>query len=83
MTDEARELHRIIRASVRDMLDACRLQAQAGLVFRGAQPVVGRLAPHPAAQRVALLPSVVRLMLPSSLEDVAGADGTEEGKGAR
>jgi hypothetical protein len=32
MSDEARELHRIIGASVRDMLDAYRLQAQAGPV---------------------------------------------------
>ena len=32
MSDEASELHRIIRASVRDMLDAYRIQAQAGLV---------------------------------------------------
>ena len=32
MTDEARELHRIIRASVRDMLDAYRIQAQTGPV---------------------------------------------------
>jgi len=29
MTDEARELHRIIIASDRDMLDADRIQAQA------------------------------------------------------
>jgi len=45
---EARELHRIISASVRDMLDAYRLQAQAGpvsdkalegLVVRAAHPV--------------------------------------------
>jgi hypothetical protein len=32
MSDEARDLHRIIRASVRDMLDVYRLQAQAGPV---------------------------------------------------
>jgi hypothetical protein len=30
MSDEARELHRIIRASVRDMLDAYSIQGQAG-----------------------------------------------------
>ena len=44
MSDETRELHRIIRASVRDMLDAYRIQAQAGpvsdqapeeIIFRG------------------------------------------------
>ena len=53
MTDEARELHRIISSSVRDMLDAYRIQAQAGpvreralegLVFRAAHPVVNVLA---------------------------------------
>lgn len=32
MSDEVRELHRIISASVRDMLDAYRLKAQAGPV---------------------------------------------------
>ena len=32
MSTEAEELHRIIGASVRDMLDAYRLQAQAGPV---------------------------------------------------
>jgi hypothetical protein len=52
MTDEARELHRIVRASVRDMLDAYRIQAQAGpvsdqalegIIFRAAHPVVDTL----------------------------------------
>jgi len=83
MSGEARELHRIISASVRDMLDAYRIQAQAGpvtdqaleeIIFRGAQPVVHRPAPYPAEQRAALLPNVVRLMLAAFLEDVAGAD---------
>jgi len=32
MTDEAKELHRIISASVKDMLDAYRIQAQPGPV---------------------------------------------------
>ena len=30
VSDEARELHRIIGASVRDMLSACRIKAQGG-----------------------------------------------------
>ena len=85
MSDEARELHRIISASVRDMLDAYRIQARAGpvtekaleeIIFRGAQPLVHSLAPYPAEQRAALLPNVVRLMLTAFLEDVAGADGS-------
>ena len=49
MTTEAEELHRIISASVRDMLDAYRIQAQAGpvtdkaleeIIFRAAHGVV-------------------------------------------
>ncbi|MBF8262106.1 MAG: hypothetical protein HW376_1635 [candidate division NC10 bacterium] len=32
MSDEARDLHRIISASTRDMLDAYRIQTQAGPV---------------------------------------------------
>ena len=65
MSDEARELHRIIGASVRDTLDAYRIQAQAGpvtdkaleeILFRAAYGVVQSLAPYPRAQRVALPP---------------------------
>jgi hypothetical protein len=44
---------------------------------------VDSLAPYSAEQRAARLPSVVRLLLASFLEDVAGAEGTKEGKGAR
>lgn len=85
MSTEARELHRIISASVRDILDAYRIQVQTGpvsdqalegIIFRAAHPVVARLAPYPAEQRAALLPSVVRMLLATSLEDVAGADGS-------
>ena len=85
MSDKARELHRIISASVRDMLDAYRIQAQAGpvsdqalegIIFRAAHPVVDRLASYPAEQRAALLPNVVRVLLASSLEDVASGDGS-------
>jgi hypothetical protein len=85
MPDEARELHRIITASVRDMLDAYRIQASAGpvtdkaleeILFRAAQPVMHSLAPYPVAERAALLPSVVRVMLASFLEGVSGADGS-------
>jgi len=85
MSDAARELHRIIRAGVRDVLDAYRIHAQArpvsdqalvGLIFRTAHPVVDRLAPYPAAERAAMVPSVVRLLLASFLEDVAGAEGS-------
>lgn len=41
------------------------------------------LAPYPAAERAALLPNVVRVLLASFLEGVADAGGPEEGTGAR
>ena len=84
MSTEAQELHRIISASVRDMLSAYRIQAQAGpvseqalegIVFRAAHPVVNTLAPYPADQRAALLPNVVRIMLAAFLEGMAEAAG--------
>jgi hypothetical protein len=80
VTTEAEELHRIISASVRDMLDAYRIQASAGpvtekaleeIIFRGSQGVLGTLRPYSREQRVALLPSVVRL-LTAFLEDSIG-----------
>jgi hypothetical protein len=86
MSTEASELHRIISASVRDMLDAYRIQASAGpvtdtaleqILFRAAHGVVQSLAPYPAAQWVALLPGVVRMLLAAFLEEVAAlSDGT-------
>ena len=83
MSTEAQELHRIISASVRDMLDAYRIQAQAGpvtdkaleeIIFRAAHGVVESLVPYPAELRVAMLPSVVRMLLTTFLEEVAGAN---------
>jgi hypothetical protein len=70
MSTEAEELHRIISASVRDMIDAYRIQASAGpvtdkaleeIIFRAEHGVVQGLAPYPRAQRVAQLPSMVRM----------------------
>lgn len=81
MSDEARELHRLISASVRDMLDAYRLQAQGGpvseqaleeIIYLGASPIVQRLAPYAAEERDALLPSVVRVLLAAFLENQHG-----------
>jgi hypothetical protein len=81
MTTEARDLHEIISASVRDMLDAYRIQAQTGhvkdqalqeIIYRAAQPIVAGLPAYSAAERGALLPSVVRLLLASFLENQAG-----------
>ncbi len=75
---EASELHRIISASVRDMLDAYRIQARIEeIIFRAAHVVVQCLAPYRGAQRIALLPSVVRVLLTTFLEEVAGAGGAE------
>ena len=80
MSTEAEEINRKISASVRDMLDAYRIQAQAGpvtdkaleeIIFRAAHGVVQCLAPYPGAQRIALLPSVVRMLLATFLKDVA------------
>ena len=85
MSEEAKELHRIISASVRDMLDAYRIQASAGpvtdktleeILYRAAHGVLQSLAPYPGAQRVALLPSVVRLLLATFLQEVASLDGS-------
>ena len=80
MTTEAEEIQRKVSASVRDMLDAYRIQASAGpvtdkaleeIVFRAEHGVVQSLAPYPRAQRVVLLPSLVRMLLETFLEEVA------------
>ena len=92
MIDEARELYRIISASVRDMLDVYRIQAQPGpvtaealeeIIFRAVHPIMAQLAPYPVVARAGLLPHVVHALLVSFLEAVAGAEGIEEGTGAR
>jgi hypothetical protein len=65
------------------MLDAFRIQASAGpvtdkaleeILFRGAQGVLGSLRPYSREQRVALLPSVVRLLLAAFIEEIAATD---------
>ena len=84
MTEETKELHRIISASMRDMLDAYRLQAQPGpvtdkaleqIIFRAALGITQSLAQYPAEQRAALMPNVVRMILATFLEELAGPDG--------
>jgi len=51
---DARELHRVITASVRELLETARLEAQAGamdadqverLIFRAAAPIVHNMSP--------------------------------------
>jgi len=85
MSTEAEEIHGIISASVRDMLDAYRIQAQARpvtdkaleeIIFWAEHGVEQSLAPYPGAQRVAMLPSVVRMLLATFLEELAGVDGS-------
>src|SRR5512132_3196389 len=78
MTSDARELHRVITASVRELLETARLEAQAGpaeeaqlerLIFRAAAPIVHSVAPLTEAQRGELLPNIVRVMLAAFLEE--------------
>jgi len=45
------------------------------IVFRAEHGVLQCLAPYPRAQRVALLPSVVRMLLGTFLEEVAKLSG--------
>jgi hypothetical protein len=77
---DARELHRVITASVRELLETTRLEVQAGvvddgqierLIFRAAAPIVQSVAPLTQAQHGELLPNIVRLMLAAFLEEQA------------
>jgi len=77
---DAREIHRVITASVRELLETARLEAQAGpmdvadierLIFRAAAPIVHSVSPLTEAQRGELLPNIVRLMLAAFLEEHA------------
>jgi hypothetical protein len=74
---DARELHRVITASVRELLETARLEAQAGamdaaqlerLIFRAAAPIVHSVSSLTDAQRGELLPNIVRVMLAAFLE---------------
>jgi hypothetical protein len=87
MIPDAREFHRVISASVRELLETARLETQAGAmdvaeierpIFRAAAPIVQSVAPFTAAQRGHLLPNIVRLMLAAFLEEQAPADGNRE-----
>jgi hypothetical protein len=77
---DARELHRVITASARELLETSRLEARAGamdaaqlerLVFRAAAPIVHSVAPLTEAQRGELLPNIVRVMLVAFVEEQA------------
>jgi hypothetical protein len=67
------------------MLDVFRIQASAGpvtdkaleeIVFRAEHGVLQSLAPYPRAQRVALLPSVVRMLLTTFIEELGRSDNS-------
>jgi hypothetical protein len=77
---DARELHRVITASVRELIETARLEAQAGamdadqverLIFRAAAPILHSVTPLTDAQRGELLPNIVRVMLAAFLEEQA------------
>jgi hypothetical protein len=74
---DARELHRVIIASVRELRETARLEAQAGpmdvaeierLIFRAAAPIVHSVSALTEAQRGELLLNSVRVMLAAFLE---------------
>jgi hypothetical protein len=77
---EAREWHRIIRASVRECLETWMLQAQAGSVImqaletilsRATVPILRQLEERPPELVAALLPSLIRTMLTAFVEVMA------------
>ena len=80
MTPDASELHRVITASVRELLETARLEAQAGMVddaqlerviFRAAAPIVHSVSALTEVQRGELLPNIGRVMLAAFLEEQA------------
>ena len=67
-------------ASLRELLQTARLEAQAGamdaaqverLIFRAAAPIVHSVEPLTEVQRGELLPNIVRVMLAAFLEEQA------------
>jgi hypothetical protein len=46
------------------------------IIFRGAHGVEQSLAPYPGPQRVAMLPSVVRMLLTTFLEEMGRSDSS-------
>lgn len=85
MSTEAEELHRIIsttrarhagRLSHTGTVGPVTDKALEEIVFRAAHGVLQGLAPYPGPQRVAMLPSVVRMLLTTFLEEVARSDGS-------
>jgi hypothetical protein len=83
---EAREWHRIIRASVRACLETWQLQAKAGpvtvealeaILSRSMVPILRQVEDKPPELVMALLPSLVRTMLGGVRGGDGGAMGVE------
>ena len=77
---EARERHRVVRASVRERLVAWALQAKGGpvtaealetILNRATVPILREVEDRPPELAVALLPSLVRTMLMAFVEVMA------------
>jgi hypothetical protein len=77
---DARELHRVITASVRELLETARLEVRAGpvdeaqferLICRAAAPIVQSVASLTEAQRGEMPPNIVRVMSAAFLEEQA------------
>jgi hypothetical protein len=76
---EAREWHRIVRASVRECLETWTLQARGPVTVealettlaRATVPILREVEEHPPELVVALLPSLVRTMLAAFVEVMA------------
>jgi hypothetical protein len=76
---DARELHRVITASVRELRETARLEAQAGTMDAARSSASSSAPPRPSprrgaltdAQRGELLPNIVRVMLATVLEEHA------------
>ena len=49
------------------------------IIFRAEHGVAQSLTPYPSEQRVAMLPSVVRILLVTFLEELGAADSFGEG----
>jgi hypothetical protein len=81
---EAREWHRIIRASVRECLETYLLQAQVGpvtaenletILARTTVPILRQFEERPPERVIALLPSWTRTMLVAFVEVMAEDTG--------
>ena len=46
------------------------------IIFRAAHGILQSLTPYPGEQRVAMLPSVVRMLLTVFIEELARSDGS-------